>query len=208
MGYGEHFPWRTEEEMIEHLLAPSKITLKQLLEQPGGVWYGERSSDMSRKIRTPSGKIELYSQTLADAGYDPIPKYVESPRGFPEAGEPPEKYPLTAVTGVRKPVYSGYQMRNIAQLRKLAPEPMVKIHPDTAQEYEIGDGEEILIETPDRKIQMKARLTEDIKAGLVGIPHGWDSDQNANVLTSMQPNDPVTGYSTNMNHLPCRIRRA
>src|SRR3990172_1342727 len=36
MGYDEYFPWKTDEEMVEHLLVPSKITLKQLEEHPEG----------------------------------------------------------------------------------------------------------------------------------------------------------------------------
>jgi anaerobic selenocysteine-containing dehydrogenase len=59
MGYGEYFPWNTGEEVCEHFLKASPVTLQQLKDNPGGVWYGERCYNIEAKgqIRTPSKKI-------------------------------------------------------------------------------------------------------------------------------------------------------
>ena len=208
MGYQEQFPWDSEEELVDYLLEPSGITRQQLEENPSGMWFGERSYDMSGKIRTPSGKIELFSQTLADAGYDPIPRYVEHPHSPEVAPGLMKEYPLIAMTGCRVPEYCGWQFRNIPQIRKLAPDPLVEIHPSTAREYNLSNGEEIVIETPDKEITMKAAVTEDIKPGVIGIIHGWEDRQNANVLTMLEPSDPVTGYPALMRNIACRIRKA
>jgi len=40
----------------------------------------------------------------------------------------------------------------------------------------------------------------------LSIPHGW-SKANANLLTELEPRDPVTGY-TEMKALLCRISKA
>jgi anaerobic selenocysteine-containing dehydrogenase len=104
-GHGEYFPWNSDKEVVEHLLKPSKMTLKDLEEHPEGIWFGERCYDVRAKnqIRTPSGKVELYSQTLADAGYDPI-RYKEPP-GALDVTELAKKYPLLN-TGARMQEYT------------------------------------------------------------------------------------------------------
>lgn len=207
MGYEKQFPWKDDDALVDYLLEPSGITRQQLEENPSGLWFGERSYDMSKKIRTPSGKVELYSQTLADAGYDPIPKHVENPHSPEVVPDLIKEYPLIAMTGYRVPEYCGWQFRNIPQIRHLAPDPLVEIHPHTARQYNLSNGEEVIIETVDKEIMMKAALTEDMKPGVIGITHGWEDGQNANVLTKLEPNDPVTGYPALMRNIACRIRK-
>ncbi len=194
--------------MVDYLLQPSGITRQQLTEEhPEGMWFGKRAFDMSGKIRTPSGKIELYSKTLAEAGYDPLPRYIEPSKIFEGADDLLKKYPLIAITGTRIREYCGWQLRSLPQLRQLEPDACVEIHPISAKKYEVGNGENIIVETPDKHIRMKARLTEDIKPGVIGIIHGWEGRQNENVLTKNHPNDPVTGYPALMRNMACRISK-
>lgn len=209
MGYGEYFPWKTDEEVLDFLLQPSGITRQQLTEEhPSGMWFGERTYNMDGKIRTPSGKIEIYSQTLKDAGYEPLPTYVESPQSPSRAPELVKEYPLVAMTGVRTPYNAGWQLKSIQEIRRMEPDPQVEVHPVDAGKYGISDGEEVYVETPDKKISMKARLTEDIRPGVIGIVHGWEGKNNENVLTKNQPNDPITGYPALMRNFACRLRKA
>lgn len=208
MGYGEYFPWNSDEEVVEHLLKASKITLKDLEEHPEGIWFGERCYDIRAKnqIKTPSGKIELYSQTLADAGYDPIPIYREPTRSSVKSPELAKKYPLILNTGARIQEYTHWQMRHIPELRKLAPDPVAEIHPDTASRYGIGDADMILVETKKGQIKVKVKTTEDIMPGVINVLHGWAEELNENVLTDVEAQDPVTGYPE-LRALACRIRK-
>jgi anaerobic selenocysteine-containing dehydrogenase len=48
-------------------------------------------------------------------------------------------------------------------------------------------------------------MTEDLSPGIVSIPHGW-AEANANLLTELEPHDPVTGYPE-LKALLCRIRK-
>jgi anaerobic selenocysteine-containing dehydrogenase len=183
--------------------------MDQLNEQhPEGAFFAEKKYEMLRKgeFRTPSKKIEIYSQTLADYGYDPLPVHIEpsqSPVSSPElAGE----YPLILTTGARIPQYTHTQFRNVPALRQEAPEPVAEIHPDTARAYGISDGDMIAIETEKGEIKMRARTTEDLVPQVVSIPHGW-SEANANVLTSQEPRDPITGY-TELKALLCRVTKS
>lgn len=208
MGYKEYFPWKSDEEVVKNFLIPSKITLKQLEENPEGIWFGSRCYDISapKQIRTPSGKIEIYSQTLADAGYNPLPKHKEPSQSPANSLALTRRFPLILITGARVPEYTHWQMRNVSRLRRQVPEAIAEIHPSTAQEYGVRDGDNVKIETKRGKIEMKARATEDVMQGVVSIAHGWGGEQNANLLTELEPRDPVTGYPE-MRALACRITR-
>ena len=208
MGYEDLFPWQTEGEIIEHWLKPSGLTVKQLSEEhPEGMFFAEKKYDMLKKsnFRTPSGKIELYSETLAEHGYDPLPVPIEpsqSPNSSPELAK---EYPLILTTGARIPEYTHTQFRNVPGLRQSAPEPVAEIHPDTAGEYGIADGDMMAVETRKGRIKIRVGTTEDLLPGVVSIPHGW-AEANANVLTELEPRDPVTGY-TELKALLCRISK-
>lgn len=42
MGYGEYFKWKDSDELISDMLKPTNITLDQLRQNPGGIYYTER----------------------------------------------------------------------------------------------------------------------------------------------------------------------
>ena len=196
MGYGEYFPWDSDEEVVENFLKSSQVTYEQLKEHTGGVWFGERCYDINapKQINTPSGKIELYSKTLADAGYDPIPVFVEPTQSSTANPDLVKEYPLLVNTGARLKEYTHYQMRNIHSLKQLAPNPVAEIHPVTAKEYGVADGDEVFIETKNGRIKTKIKVTEDLAPQILNILHGWGGEASANLLTELDVRDPVTGY--------------
>jgi len=208
MGYGESFPWNSDEEVVSYMLEPSGISLQELLvEKPDGVIFGERSYKMPEKVRTPSKAIELFSQSLADVGEDPIPIHKEPTQSPITEPELAKTYPFILVTGARVMEYTHWQMKSIPPLRSLAPYPVAWIHPSTAQKANIVEGEDIFVETRSGKISVKACITEDMMPGVVSVAHGWEEDANANVLTELEARDSVTGYCEFRN-LACRIRKA
>jgi anaerobic selenocysteine-containing dehydrogenase len=212
MGYGEYFPWKNVEELIDYYLEPSGLTVKQLRdENPSGVYcgaveveeYWQQHPELPR-FPTPSGKIELYCETLEALGYDPLPSYTEpteSPYSNPEVAE---EYPLILSTGARSTEYWHSSLQNIPELRKSMPEPIAEIHPQTTAKYGIGDGEIAIIETRRGSIEMRIKATEDIMPGLISIPHGWEKG-NANILTDDAPACKESGYPA-LHAILCRIR--
>ena len=94
-------------------------------------------------------------------------------------------------------------------MREQHPEPLVEIHPDTALQLGIEDGDWVYIETRRGVITQKARVTPDIHPKVVNAQsHWWFPEQpaeepslhgvwqsNVNVLTMDDPDtcDPLSG---------------
>jgi anaerobic selenocysteine-containing dehydrogenase len=208
MGYHEDFPWKNVEEVMDYMLKPIGLTVKQLKEEkPEGLPFGvERFKEYEKKgFPTPSGKVEIYSQTMEKFGYDPLPTYMESPEGPVSSPELATEYPLVLTTGARHREYHHSQFRNLSRLRRIRPEPLAEIHPQTAEQYGISDGEMIIVQTKRGNIEIKANVTEDIMPGVIQIPHGW-AQANVNLLTDEKPADPVSGFPS-LDQLLCKISR-
>ncbi|MDF9409411.1 hypothetical protein L7E55_13775 [Pelotomaculum isophthalicicum JI] len=147
----------------------------------------------NKKILTPSGKIEIYSKTLEDAGYDPLPKYVEPAQSPVSTPELAKEYPLILISGARRKAFTHTQMRHVPKLRTLEPEPFAEIHPSTCSRYGVKDGERIRLSTRNGSINMRVKEQPRLMPGIVAVPHGW-SQANVNLLTDMEVRDPITGY--------------
>ena len=194
VGLGEYFPWQTDAEMTAALLEPGEFQ-ENLQAAPLGAYYGERQYDIHKvkKLNTPSGKIELFSQTLKEHGYDPIPEYLEpyqSPRRTPDLYQ---KYPLILISGSRVQEYTHTQLRDVPALRASNPEPLAEMHPVTAKQYGLTEGRMIQVETKSSVIKLRLHTSKNLAPGVVSIPHGW-AQANANQLVDMEGLDPITAY--------------
>jgi len=124
-------------------------------------------------FRTPSGKFEFYSQKFEEYGLDPLPYHeepIQSPLKTPEIWK---DYPLILITGRRVGVMFHSEHRQIPWLREINPDPPIEIHPDTAQQYGIKDGDWVLIEGTYGKAKRKAKVTPIIHPQVVVAQHGW-----------------------------------
>jgi len=198
LGLQEQFPWKTNEAWIDYKLGPLGVTFEQLLKEhivyvaPGVTHQKYRTAG----FKTPSGRVELYSQRLADAGQDPLPAY----RSFGDESDISEKYPLVGTT--RRPgCFVHTRFRDVAGLRKLQPGPLVRIHPVDAEARKIADKDPARIESPEGAIRATAHVTDETGPGLVIVDFGWgnswDGGANVNILTSDQPRCPISGATPN-----------
>ena len=205
----EIFPWKSEEELVAFELAPSGFSFDYLLtEKPEGVLYRQKEYGCSEGLfRSPSGKIEIYCEALERVGFDPLPTYLEPERG-PGRGsnEFLAKYPLILSTGSRNLYYTHSQHRKVAALKKMCPEPVAEISPGTAKRFDIEDGDMVVVETNRGQVRMKARAEERVADGVVLVPHGWEGEANANLLTDVHCREPIMGYP-DMKSLQCNIRK-
>ena len=195
LGLGEFFPWNSDEEVMDHLLEPSGIG-EELKANPMGKYFDKQAyyAYEKKKILTPSGKIEIYSKTLEDAGLDPLPKYVEPSQSPISSPDLAKEFPLILISGARRPAFTHTQMRHVPQLRALEPEPFVEIHPATCKRYGVSDGELVRLSSRNGSIKLRVKEEPRLMPGVVSVPHGWSGEANVNLLTDMIARDPVTGY--------------
>ncbi|MCR4420810.1 MAG: molybdopterin-dependent oxidoreductase [Clostridia bacterium] len=217
LGFGEYFPWASEEELANYRLEPLGLTLEEAAAArviaSTELWTYETVNPRTGEptgFATPSGKVELYSKVLEELGYDPLPFYEEPPESPLRTPEIAREYPLILTTGGRiRPLFHSEHRQLGIGMREQHPEPMVEIHPETARELGISDGDWVCVETRRGAIRQRARLTLDIHPRVVNVEsHWWFPEQppedpglcgvweaNANVLTLDEPDacDPLTG---------------
>jgi anaerobic selenocysteine-containing dehydrogenase len=214
VGQGEHWPWKTLEEVSEYRLKPLGITFKEVVDRmvlfPDSMFDKIKEKDgrlVKREYEetgfpTPSGKVELYSSALEKLEYDPLPFYEEPPESPVRTPEVAREYPLILTTGGRfMPMYhSEFRQPGIGS-REKHPDPLLDIHPETARELGIGDGDWAYIETRRGRIKQKARLNPGILPNVVNAEASWWFPEqpayepnlsgvwqsNANVLTLDEP---------------------
>jgi anaerobic selenocysteine-containing dehydrogenase len=159
------------------------------------------------KFSTPTKKIEIYSDALEQAGFDPLPTYLEPRRSPLSTPELLGKYPLILSTGNRNLFYTHGQFRDIKSLKEKNPEPRAEIGPKTALQYGVKEKDQIVIETHRGLVRMKAHVDERVAEGVVLVPHGWPREANVNLLTDTECREPIMGYP-DMKSLLCAIRKA
>jgi anaerobic selenocysteine-containing dehydrogenase len=211
LGLGAHFWDGDIEAAFRHQLAPSGITLEDLRAHPEGVRVPlttRHRKYVGTGFATPSGKVELYSATLAEHGYDPLPAFEEpltSPRSRPDLAD---RFPLV-LSCAKSLFFCETQHRQVPALRKSAPDPQVELHPSTAARRGIAAGDWVAVETPDGSIRARARLNANLDPGVVFAQHGWwqgcdelglpghppygPDSANLNLVLRQTPADPISG---------------
>ena len=208
MGYEKYFPWKDVDEYMDYVMEPSGLTVKFLKEEaPQGLFWApvKYKRYETEGFPTPSKKIEIYSETLEKMGHEPLPVHIEpleSPISTPELAK---EYPLILTTGSRLLEFLHSEHRNVEKLRKKNPEPFAEVNTETASQYGIKDGDKIFVETKRGRIEIKAKVTEDILSNVVNIAHGWD-EANVNLLTSDSLNDPISGFPL-LKAVPVRLEK-
>jgi anaerobic selenocysteine-containing dehydrogenase len=203
LGLEKHFPWKTCKEGIDYLLGELGTTYDGFASGSGTYAYEKRQYRKYEKngFNTPTGKVEIFSERLKASGYDPLPIREE----VLHISEDLQHFPLHLTTGGNLLSYLHWQYRYLPKLRRLAPEPFCEIHPATALQYDIAEGDLSEVQTKHGSIQLKARVKDNIRPDTIHIPQGWQ-EANVNELTDAEDVDPVSGFP-NLKSLRCRIRR-
>jgi len=132
----------------------------------GGLWGEPVELEPAVEFKTPSKKVELYSTTLEENGYDPLP-YWQPPRA-----ELSDEYPFHLLI-YRQPWERLTQNQNDPVLAELWPENCAVLHADTARELGISEGDYVWVESRWGKIKVKAKLTQGIRPDCVAVDHGF-----------------------------------
>ncbi|MFC2003742.1 molybdopterin-dependent oxidoreductase [Chloroflexota bacterium] len=206
---------KTEEEWIRQMVEtgggiPDYETFKREgiykvpLSEPYIAFKAQIEDPANNPFPTPSGKIEIRSQQMADwknTEIPPIPKYIEPPEGPTDPLR--EKYPLQLITThFNRRAHSVFE--NIPWLKELEPQA-VKLHTSDAEARSIKDGDTVRVFNDRGAIIIPAKVTERIMPGVVDIPQGawYDPDENGvdrggccNVLTK-EGTSPGGAFITN-----------
>lgn len=173
LGQSEYWPWKNVEEVYDHCLEPVGLTFQQLVAQHGILGEMEYRRYEKYGFGTPSGKVELKSSIFEDLGAAPLPEYHEplwSPQGSPEIYK---DYPLILITGSRfMPMYHSEQ-RQIEKARKKMPDPLVSLHPSTAEKLGLAEGDWAVISTPMGSIRQRVKISDAIHPKMADAQHSW-----------------------------------
>ena len=142
-------------------------TSMEYLQTHEGIWEDKKDPVSKTEFSTPSKKIELYSSVLEKEGHEPLPTWHE------RLTEPSADYPYYVLTE-HLPWFRMGRNSNDPLLAGLRPENFLHMHPDTAAELGVKDGEYVVAESPTGKsLKIRAHVTKGIRRDCVMTEHGF-----------------------------------
>jgi anaerobic selenocysteine-containing dehydrogenase len=217
LGLDHAFPWKTFDDFLDWILEGTGSTFEQFCEESIRIGKMRYSKYCDRGFHTPSGKFEIFSNILAQMGdVSPLPIYREPSNTPVTLADLAGDYPLI-LTSAKVREFFHSEGRNLASLRRSNPEPLVEIHPETAANLGVKEGDWVWIETPKAKIRMQAALFDGLKPNVIVAQHGWWfpeknhsekswRESNINFLYGDTEYDPETG-SESLRSSICRVKR-
>jgi len=170
LGLDDYFPWNDYAEKLDWQLQQVGSSLQEMRK------IGVRNYPRKRPLympedgravfRTPSRKIELYSQQLADKGFDPMPVYT-----------PPDPVPqgFYRLNYGRMPAHTFGKTVNNPLLFQLSPENQVWVNPLVANEWSLKNGDYVRLGGTNGVVsnKVRVRVTERIGPDSVFMAHGF-----------------------------------
>jgi thiosulfate reductase/polysulfide reductase chain A len=164
LGLGDYFQYVDEEDYLRQQLEPLGVRLEDL-KQTGFVEPPRTHPRPDPLVfGTPSGKIEVYSETLAKAGFSPWPTWEEPPA--PPAGQ---FYLLTGKVGQ----HTQFATQNNAYLNKYQDEPRLWMNRTSATDRGFRDGDWVTVTSPVGSVRTQLLATEAIRPDCVFLPPGF-----------------------------------
>ncbi len=167
LGMGQYFPYNGMEDLVKWQLEGTGFSMADFAAK-GFVAYGKETIFWDRKdglkIKTPSGKIELKSSLLENAGYPSFPAY--------EPVNRPENNQFRLVVG-RVAAHTHVSTQNNPYLCELFPENTLWINAQRAANLGISDGEPVSIASRRGTGTIKAFVTDLIHPDTVFMVHGF-----------------------------------
>lgn len=171
-----------------------------------------RTDPVKNPLGTPSGKIEIYSEQLAEIAatweleegdvINPIPVFTP---GFQGYGSITDEFPLYC-TGFHHKSRTHSSFGFIPELEQVARQQLW-INPMDAETRKIEDGDMVSVKSPAGEIRIEAKVTPRIVPGTIGVPQGaWhkadmsgnrvDEGACVNTLTTYRPSPLAKGNGT------------
>lgn len=138
---------------------------------------------------TSTGKTELYSKALESKGFDPLPAFEPAPESPHGDRALAERYPLCLIAGKSALHFLNSSYSGVERHLKSEGEPMVEVHPQDAGYRDIADGDMVRAFNDRGALEMRARISDRARPGVVSMPFGWwasksPTGRSPNVFTS------------------------
>jgi anaerobic selenocysteine-containing dehydrogenase len=121
--------------------------------------------DSGQEFHTPSGRLEFYSEAMAEAGLPPMPDW------RPDAQEERDaaRWPLRLLTA---PGYfqSHTAFSGVAFLRRREGAPCCVLHPDDAAARGLVDGDRVRLFNQRGAVGLVLRVADEVRPGVVLVP--------------------------------------
>lgn len=181
----------TEEQMIREALDnpanPSlqEITFERLKEH--GFLKVKPAGPAARLsgLPTPSGRIELYSEAMAQAGLPPVPEYspIREENGLPFLFVPAPNHSFLNSTFANQP-----------RMKKLEKQPLLDMNRADAASYGLADGDKVRVWNERGEIRIAIKVADNVLPGVLVCQGLWWESGNegvnaANILTSQRLSD-------------------
>ncbi len=213
----DFLPWKNQRAFNEYLLGDSGITIDALQKTGYASFPHSRGVFEDINFGTETGKVELFSERLDKQDLDPLPNYTPPTADHTDEAVQAD-YPLVLLTGIREKTYHHSRFRDQSWARKVSPDPLLQIHPETAAAHGISDKQWVSVGTPgtETRCRVRAQVTERAPVGVVATGMGWWEPQSEspdlgacdiNINGAMSydgPWDPITG-SPDSRGQRCRI---
>ncbi|EEQ09301.1 dimethyl sulfoxide reductase chain A protein [Yersinia mollaretii ATCC 43969] len=176
---------------------------------------GFRDDPLNNPLKTPSGKIEIYSEALATLGEEwqltpgdritAVAEYCPTFEGVSDV-ETLKTYPLQ-MTGFHVKGHTHSSYYNVAMLREAVPHQFW-MNPIDAQARGLQQGEMVEIFNSRGRIRIAVKITERVLPGVISVPQGaWrnlnkegiDVGGCINTLTTLRPSPLAKGNPQHTN---------
>jgi thiosulfate reductase/polysulfide reductase chain A len=163
LGLGDYFQYENEEAYLKEQLAPLGASLAELKKR-GYVAPYVAPSNSHNVFNTPSGKVEIYSETLEKAGFSPMPTWEEPPA--PQDGQ------FYLLTG-KEARQTQFGTQNNQLLHKYDDEPRLWMNTKTVSEKGLRDGDLVLVKSQVGQIHTRLLATQAIRPDCVYMTPGF-----------------------------------
>lgn len=137
-----------------------------------------------QQFRTPSGKLEFYSEALAAHGLPPMPDWQPDPVEATQG----TKWPLRLLTG---PGYfqSHTAFSGVAFLRQREGAPYCVLHPVEASARNLRDGDRVRLVNDRATVGLTLHVRDEVQPGVVLVPGQRPDDEAAEGTVNMLCSD-------------------
>lgn len=193
MGMDLQYLPEDSEALLQDVLDASDInTTLEVLKNKAFLTEGyEEIAFENLVFKTPSGKIEFYSASVKEHwGANPLPVYEPVVEGKDKTPGLYKKYPLNFFSYHHKHRINS-QFNQVESLKNSMGKPFLLMNEGDAKKRGIVDESPIKIYNDRGHIECFAKISQDIKEGMIALSFGWDESYKASInkLTQSVPSD-------------------